>query len=320
VRSPLRSGILCCCLLSLTLAPRLGAQGGAQQPAASPSAQSTPQQTAEQPQASSPQNPPQPTAPGVDVRDTGGDGWSIEPMLWLTHREPVLLLGREATRTTVDQATGLASGGQTEPGNLNFPGRAPYAEGFVLTVPTLHENSLELSAFRLDGSGTQTESENLILFGNNYAQGDLLITTYRVQSVKLSWNYLTYPYPSRGAKFRVKTLWEVQYAGVRTVINAPNDAATIPTSGNKDVIFPTFGLGLEYHPSKTLRLELKGSGFALYHRADIWDLEASAVLKLGAFEAFAGGKAYHFKTSPQANQYFTETLLGPYVGVRWIFR
>jgi hypothetical protein len=256
----------------------------------------------------------------VDVRDTGGDGWSVEPMLWFTHRPPVLQLGREATKTTTDPVTGEITQGQTEPGNLNFTGQGSYAEGFVVTVPTLHENSLQLSGFRLDGKGTQTESENLILFGNNYAQGDFLITTYRVQSLKLSWNYLSYPYPSRGAKFRVKTLWEVQFAGVSTVINAPNDTATIPTAGNKDVIFPTFGLGLEYHPSKSLRLEMKGSGFGLPHRADIWDVEASAVLKLGSFEAFAGGKGYHFKTSPQANQYFTDTLWGPYVGVRWIFR
>jgi hypothetical protein len=322
VKSTLRSGMLCSCLLLLALAPQLGAQAAAQQPPPpEPATQQAPAQPPAAPQPA-PQPParPQSQAPTVDLRDTGGDEYSIAPVFWLTKEPPDLQLGRASKQSTVDTTTGAVTPGQTTPGNLNFPGSSPYALGVVLTFPTTHENSLEVSGFRIDGKGTTTEAQDLILFGNGFNQGDLLTTSYRVQNFKLSWNYLTYPYPSRGAKFRLKTLWEVQYVGISTVINAPNDINAIPTAGDKSIIFPTLGLGVEYHPAKSVRLEAKASGFGFPHRSDIWDIQGSVVVKMGPIEAFAGGKGYHFKTSPQKDQYFTETLWGPFIGVRWIFR
>ncbi len=44
-----------------------------------------------------------------------------------------------------------------------------------------------------------------------------------------------------------------------------------------------------------------------------------AVVKVGPIEAFVGGKGYHFKTSPNQDQYFTDTLWGPSVGVQLDF-
>jgi hypothetical protein len=328
VRSQLRSGILCSCLLFLTLQSRLGAQGPPQQPApeapappssSQPAAPQAPAQTSPAPQQTPTARPPS-QAPSIELRDTGGDGYSIEPVFWLPKEAPILQLGRTAKASTTDTTTGAITPGQTVPGNLNFPGSSPYALGAVVTIPTGHENSIEISAFRLDGKGSTTETQNLILFGDDFTQGDLLVTTYRIQNFKLSWNYLSFPYPSKGAKFRLKTLYEVQYLGISTVVNAPNDVNAIPTTGNKDIIFPTLGLGVEYHPSKYVRLEAKASGFGWPRRADIWDIEGSAVVRVGPIEAFVGGKGYHFKTSPNQDQYFSDTLWGPSVGVRWIFR
>ena len=339
---------MCCSFLFLlTLAPQLGAQGAPQQPPtvvepaqpppppspsqppppgsvqipppqAAPQPPSVQTQTAPPPQTPAPR--PQPQSPTVDLRDTGGDAYSIEPVFWFTRSAPNLQLGRQAKMTTTDSTTGAITPGQAIPGNLQFPGTSPYGLGAILTFPTTHENSIEISGFRIDGKGSTTETQDLILFGNNFSEGDLLTTSFRVQNLKLSWNYLSYPYPSKSAKFRLKTLWEVQYVGISTVVNAPYDTNSIPTVGNKDVIFPTLGLGIEYHPSKSIRLEAKGSGFALLHRADIWDIQGSIVVKMGPIEGFVGGKGYHFKTSPQDDQYFTQTLWGPYVGVRYIFR
>ena len=311
-------GILCACSVFLAQPPRLDAQTTA--PPAAPAAQTPPAQQA-QPQAAATAPPPSsPKPPAINLHDTGGDAYSIEPLIWLTKEPPNLLLGLASKQSIVDPTTGIVTPGQSVPGNLQFPGQSPYALGAVITIPTTHENSIQLSGFRLDGHGDTTETQNLILFGNAFTNGDLLLTTYRVQNLKLSWNYLTYPYPSRGAKLRIKTLWEVQYTGISTVVNAPNDINAIPTAGVKDIIYPTFGLGVEYHPAKAVRLEAKASGFGFPHHADLWDIEGSVVVRVGPFEALGGGKGYHFKTSPDKDQYFAQTLWGPYVGLRWIWR
>jgi hypothetical protein len=115
-------------------------------------------------------------------------------------------------------------------------------------------------------------------------------------------------------------LYEVQYVGISSTFDAPADPDATPTSGSKTVILPTFGVGLEYHPTHHLRLEIKGSGFAIPHHSDIWDVQAAAVLRYGHFEVFLSEKGYHYKSSPQGDQYFTETLLGPFAGVRYLFK
>jgi hypothetical protein len=69
--------------------------------------------------------------------------------------------------------------------------------------------------------------------------------------------------------------------------------------------------------TKHLRWELKGSGFGIPHHADIWDAQADVALRLSAFEIQVGARAYHFKTSPSTDQYFTDTLDGAYVGIRY---
>ncbi len=316
MKAKLRSGIFCCSSLFLLFqASYIDAQEIAQQPPA-------PQQQPAQPPAATPAPPPPATParpqvqqtpapaspPGIQERDTGGDVLSFEPFFWLTTQTPPLL------------RLGHFSNGQTNSGELKFPGRSKFGYGGVVTVPTGKENSLQFSYFRIQGQGTRTDSQALTLFGNNFAAGDFYATTYLLQNLKLSWNYLTFPYPSRGAKFRVKTLWELQYMWVNSTIYAPYDINAIPTVGMKDIIYPTFGLGIEYHPAKALRLEAKFSGFAFFHHSDIWDAEASAVFRAGNFEAFLGGKAYHFKTSPTADQYFSDTMWGPSVGLRWIWR
>ena len=243
----------------------------------------------------------------------------MEPFYWLTKSPPVLRLGR-ASESYFSNITGTFVPGQTVPGNLNFPGGSRGATGVLVTIPTGHENSLQFTYFRILGDGDTFAGQDLLLFGNPFTQGDQLITNYKIQNFKLSWNYLTYPFPSSGAKLRIKTLWEIQYTKVFSSIDAPADAYAITTQATKSIVFPTFGLGIEYHKSEHLYFEAKGSGFGVPFRADIWDIEGSFVYRIGRVEIFGGGKGYHFKTSPQDNQYFTDTLWGPYAGVRWIFR
>lgn len=214
-----------------------------------------------------------------------------------------------------------AAGATIGPGSLHFPGRSKYGWGGVITVPTSRENSLQFTVFRIKGQGNSTLPTEVNFFGNEFSQGDLLASSYTVTTMKLSWNYLTWPYPSKGAKLRIKTLWEVQTANVSSAFNAPADTTAIATYGSKRVILPTLGGAAEYHASKRFYLNLKASAFGIPHGMDLIDGEAEAVLRFGHTEGMIGDRYYHFKTSPGANdQYFFFTMTGPFVGLRYTWR
>lgn len=249
---------------------------------------------------------PKQTPTPAQERDTGGDVFSIELAYWMTNAPPSMFGGYGDT-TDID-------------GNLRFNGQKKYSLEADTTIPTGHENSLEVTYFRNQGTGNQIIPIEEDFFGNNFASGDQVFTAYTIQSAKLTWNYLTYPYPSNGAKFRVKTLWEVQFANISGSFTAPADVNASNTYGSKNVILPSFGIGLEYHPAKHVRLEWKGTGFAIPHHDVVADTEASAVLRFGRIETFLTAKYYHFKTSPKQDQYFTATLFGPLIGIRYMFK
>jgi len=331
VKSTLWSTVLC--LGSLCLVPSPSeAQGTAPQPAApaqsapaqAPSAQPpaqptpAPQTPAQQPGATTQAPPAAPVPPKKEDRDTGGDFYSIEPIFWLVKEPPVLRLGYAGEFTK--NAYGMTIYNQTTPGNLDFPGGSKYGDGIMVTVPTPKENSVQFTYWRIQGHGNTTAATDLILFSNSFPMGDALVTSYAFQDYKLSWNYLSYPYPSHGSRFRFKTLWEFQFLNISTFTAAPLDVNAVNTTGDKHIFLPTLGAGIEYHLAKSLLFELKASGFGIIHHMDIWDTEASLVWRTGHLEAFVGAKAFHFKTSPKADQYFTDTLLGPAVGLRWIFK
>ena len=192
--------------------------------------------------------------------------------------------------------------------------------GGVLSIPTSRENSLQVTYFRKVSQGNSVLTQDSSFFGNVFSSGDVLATHYTLQAFKVSWNYLTYPYPSNGAKFRLKTLYEVQYVTMHSVFDAPADANATPTEGRKSIILPTLGIGIEYHPAKHVLLEVKGSGFGIPGHSNIWDTEANLVFRAGHLELVLGGKAFHFKTSPTKDNYFYDTLYGPYGGLRYIFK
>jgi hypothetical protein len=207
-----------------------------------------------------------------------------------------------------------------DPGDLHFPGNAKVAEGAVITFPTGHENNLEFTYLQAGGQGSTILGATENFFGNDFTGGDTVASNWHIRAMKLSWNYLTYPYPSNGAKFRLKTLWEVQYVGASSSFDAPADVNAVSTQGSKSVVLPTLGLGIEYHPAKRVRFEAKASGFGILHHAVIWDAEGSLVVRIGKIEAIAGDRLLHYKTSPKADEFLNQTVGGPYVGLRWVFR
>jgi hypothetical protein len=161
------------------------------------------------------------------------------------------------------------------------------------------------------------------LFSVGYKAGDLLTTTYRLHNVKLSWDYLSYTFANG---MRLKTFWEGQITAIGTEIDAPLKPVEADSSGNvtsnmavgsKWVALPTFGIGLGHAPSRHFRWEAKGSGFGIPGRSATWDVEASAVLRLGSVDLIGGHKTFFIRTSPREEAYFKQTLSGAYVGVRW---
>jgi hypothetical protein len=318
VKVKLPTGMLCACLL-LPAAQILAQEALPQQP---PPAQTPPPATqAPTTPPSAPGTPPvpkptvqmppsaqmgTPKPPVSNEHDTGGDAFSIEVFGWQTTGTPTIRGGHSTTVTNA--------------GNLHFPGNAKFAEGAVVTFPTGHENNLEFTYLQAGGQGPTLLGATENFFGTDYAAGDSVATNWHIRAAKVSWNYLTYPYPSNGAKFRLKTLYEVQYVGVRGNFDSPADVNAVPTTGTKSLILPSLGLGIEYHPAKRVRLEAKASGFGILHHADIWDAEGSLVVRIGKVEAMAGGRILHYKTSPKSEEYFTGTMGGPYVGLRWVFR
>ena len=301
--------MLCSCLIFS--APAARAQDAPQQqqppaPAPAPSTPPIPKPTVQLPPPSAQPGTP-PPARRVEDRDTGGDAISIEPLYWLTKTSPDLKVGHGNTDTIAGQFSSL-------------PSSSKYALDGVITIPTSRENSLQFSYFRVQGAGDTTIPNTIDLFGGSFAGGDALSSAWKVQDYKLSWNYLTYPYPSNHARFRFKTLWELQYVQVNAAFNAPADVNAIPTAGSKKVFLPTLGAGLEYHAGPHFRLQAKASGFGIPHHSAILDAEGSAVLRFGQFEASVGEKAFYFKTSPQADWSFSQMLSGPFVALRFIWK
>jgi hypothetical protein len=250
--------------------------------------------------------PPGPQDP--QILEDGGI--SIEPIYWLSSRQPILLGGPEATAYT----------------DLAYFGRSKHPYGAEIGIPAGRANTLRISYFRVQGNTNGTAGTNTDIFGEAYAPGVYLAANYIIQDAKISWDYLSYTFKN---KIRFKTLYEIQYVNVGTNINAPlvpetedssGNVDTNSSSGSKNLVYPTFGAEFEQQWKKHLRWEAKASGFGFPHHSDIWDAQVDVALRVKAVELFVGGKAFHFKTGEGGSEYFADTLQGAFVGVRYYWR
>lgn len=214
---------------------------------------------------------------------------------------------------------------------IDLFGRPRATPGIVLTFPTGRSNRVEVSFWETRGSGSTTATRAYNFFGTPFDRDDLLTTEYKIRNGRVTWNYLSYPYPALDSRFRIKTLWEVQWVQATPVITAPltaipasGDDPAIPAiraTGKRSLIMPAAGLGVELIPSrKHFRVEARASGMGFSGRAQIWDAEGTAVLRAGNLEVFGGAKLFHFRTTPKKDLYLQADLWGPFAGVRWVFR
>jgi hypothetical protein len=127
-------------------------------------------------------------------------------------------------------------------------------------------------------------------------------------------------------KFRFKTLWQAQYVNMRTIYDNPIKSATPDSSGNftsfstvgsKGFFSPSFGVGLHEYATRNFHLEANVSGFAWPHSFQILDTDGTMAYRVGHLELRAGGKFFHYRTSPKADYFFRANLGGAFVGIRW---
>lgn len=251
-----------------------------------------------------PQRAPAPAPAAAEPSIIPGGGASIQATYWLPQGQPKYRKGEESTSTGY--------------GDLNLPGKKWVdTPGVMLSIPAGRQNTLRFSFYRSKSNGDVITPVDLDLVNVGYKAGDYLVTKYKTQYFKMSWDYLSYTFDS--SKVRFKTLWEVQYSGVEAEFDAP---IKDPTGGSfaraeKYFIVPTFGMGLEQAPSKHFRWEMKGSGFGWPGSMVTWDADASIGIRIGSGEIILGGKAFSMKTSPKSEFYFRQTMPGAYVGFRW---
>jgi len=314
VKSSFERVVLCLLLAAATAS----AQEPNQTPAPTAPAPSAPAQAAPPPPATPPATPTTATAtstrtPEVSSPINTGNTLSFEPIYWFPRGTPVLRGGKGDTNT--------------DPGNLDFTGKLKHSPGARISIPVSKNATIRFSYFKANSfTGVTTAPTDLNLYGQAVAKGDLLTTISDFEGFKLSYDYLTYFWKHGNSELRLKTLYEVQ----RISVNSEVDDFVVDTTGalininpivnSQSVFLPTFGFGLEHTLSRHFRWEARGSGFGLPHHGDIGDAEAQIAIRVSHFEVLGGARWLHFKTSPQAAQYFVQNMYGPYVSLRYYWK
>jgi hypothetical protein len=247
--------------------------------------------------------------PVEEVSNTGDGALAIELDGWYAPAfQPLLRTGR--------------ANANTNPTDLDFQKRTAGLPGGMLSIPVGTNNTLRFSYFEAQRAGDSIAPRDLNVFSNEYTAGTDVSTTYRLRNLKISMDFLTWPYPPKSRKFRLKTLWEIQYTSILASAlgeSVASDGTVTPLFGSqtRSIVYPTFGLAANYAASRHFRWEGSASGFAFPRHSTIWDAHTAAAIRFGPVEVLVGAKAFHFKTSPKNEQYFRGTLVGPYIGLRY---
>jgi len=339
------NGFLCLCLLAgLPVCAQQADPAPADQTAQQ---QAPPQQANPQGQVQDPQAAPKPPAPSPvappdaplqqepktgpivtaapelpkypDVRLPGETGFWLGINLSVPKESPIFDRGHAATFP--------------QSSLVIMQGSPKYEAGLEFGIALGLHNALRISYWGIRAAGDFTAPQDLTLWNQTYTKGTLVSTNYRIQDLKLSFDYLTWPYPVESRKYRLKTLWQVHYLSARSGFDAPllplvdsTGAPLVDASGNpvnyagqgtKWWVTPTFGLGWTQYVSRNVRIDINGSGFLLPHRWTVYDTDASVNFRVGHFELQGGAKAFHYKSSPADEFFIRNTMASVFFGVRW---
>ncbi len=299
---------------------------GAQQSTPAPGTTPTPPQGAPAPQTSPgapPAAPKSPAQPGIakplpEAPDPSrtDQTYSLEFDYWLANGLPTLRGG-----AAYDVAGNSV---------LDYPGKSTDGLGAQVVIPLPSRSDIRISAFQVHGNGTATLTAiPSSYFTTGFLTGDFLSPSYTLDNVRISYEYFSLPWPPETRKWRLYTLYEVQYTNVKTVIDAPfkanvdsnGNAVETTATGSHDIVYPTFGLKVEYPVTKSFRLEAETSGFGIPKHAGQWDADVTAALRIHRhFELRVGEKAFYYKTSPKGEEYFSQLVYGVYGGLRFYLK
>jgi hypothetical protein len=305
----------CCCALVWLWAV---APCRAQEPAPPPPQEPPAEQAGAQTHPLIQQPPPLP--PRLpDVRMPGETGWFVGVNAWFPTQKPVFDKGRGSSFA--------------DPSRVTMQGKPKLADGLELGIAAGAHNTLRFSYFQTSAAGDFTTNKEITLLGQVYDSGTLLSSNYRLKAGKLSFDYLTWPFPVESRRFRLRTLWQIHYVSYQSGFDAPllplvDDTGTALTDSNGNAlsyavkhshwfVSPAVGLGLTHYVTRHFRLDASASGFAFPHRMALGDGEATANFRVGRFELRVGGKGFYFKTSPRQEYYGHGKLGSAFVGVRW---
>jgi hypothetical protein len=306
-------GFVCACLVWFGSTAPAGAQ-----PPAAPPAAGTPQA----PNGQTPTGQGEPSQePDVDtslanlpelpkipeVQMPGERGFSVGASLWWANSKPEFEKGSFALAYL---------------GNIRMEGAPKVNQAFDGAFALGLHNVLRISYFETRAAGNEYAPTELGLYQQVYSLGDYLATDYFLRSAKLSFDYLTWPYPVKTSKFRLKTLWQLQYMEVRTGFDAPLKTFTVEnttwaTTEIHRFTLPEFGIGTQYWVTRGFRVETRGAGMSIPHHQNSWDFEGSLNFRAGPLELQVGYKGYHFRTSAQQDFWVRGTMVGPFVGLHW---
>ena len=335
------TGLVCTCLLvsawaapgwaqeqkPVAQAPESAAQPADSQQQTSPPPTAPPpaapqQEPAAQPQSIIVRKPPAPPPAAPDVRMPGEMGWFVGASGWFPTEQPTFDKGKASTFTN--------------PSKIQFQGKPKIAEGVEVGLAVGPHNILRVAAFESRAAGDTTVPHDVTILTQTYVAGTYVATDYKVQNIKISFEYLTWPYPVESRRIRLKTLWQLQYVSFRSGFDAPflpttdsNGTLLLDANGNpltfsaqqsKWFILPAIGVGVAGYASKHFRIEANVSGFTIPHHDTILDADASANLRIGQIELRVGGKAFHFKTSTAQDFYSHNIMASAFAGIRWYSR
>jgi hypothetical protein len=208
----------------------------------------------------------------------------------------------------------------------NFGKDHPITPGLEFSMPITRTGIIHLEAYLNKGDGSQNATVMTTLYGTQYLPGDYLSTQYQIRSAKMYYEDLLWPYKFPVSKFRLRSLWEFQWVGLSSTIDAPLKAVTTNSSGTaqsntalggETILWPTLGLAAEYAITPHVLLRAEASGFGIPHHAGLWDAQGTVSYRHKSWEVLGGFRALYFKSSPQQSEFMYGMIDGGFVGLRW---
>jgi hypothetical protein len=256
--------------------------------------------------------PPAPAAAGPDYPDPRSLTIGVFYFLAQPSTGPDIVGGKQATTYETVNNLGKAKG-------------VPGVEG---SYPITRTGTIYVDFWIGKGDGNQTTTVQTSPFSQTYLSGTPIATSYKVQHGRVYLDDLLWPHAFPVSKFRLKSLWAIEYTKVNATVDTPGVLPVTQSSGQvtggaiggtHSVILPALGIAAEYAIAPHVLLRVDGMGFGIPHHADTWEADATLAWRVNHWEAVVGGKAVHFKTTPNSSEYLVGTLDGAFAELRWHF-